>query len=82
MQFQRVLNAFAKNGVTVTTLSEGYSYKATKGTQVLHFYQNGRDSGSVLHFTYRSPHTDASTDCFCDSYYNTIKAALHFLNGA
>lgn len=30
----------------------------------------------TTHVTWRSPHTDAMTDCFCDSYYHTIKSAV------
>jgi hypothetical protein len=25
----------------------------------------------------RSPHTDIMTDCFCDSFHRTIRAAIH-----
>jgi len=82
MKLKRIMNAMAKNGVKVDTLQKDYSYVATKGTQVLHFYENGRGSGEVCYFTYRSPQTNASYDCFCDSYFNTLKSALCFLNGA
>lgn len=30
--------------------------------------------------TKRSPQTDSMTDCFCDSYADTIRRAVHFLN--
>lgn len=80
MKLKRVLNALTKNGATVTVLSEGYSYSATKGKNVLHFYENGRNSGSVLNFTYKHPDTNASVDLFMDSYFDTIKGAIHFLN--
>ena len=34
----------------------------------------------VGYVTKRSPHTDSMTDCFCDSYRDTIKAAVGLLN--
>lgn len=30
----------------------------------------------TTHVTWHSPHTDIQTDCFCDSYYHTIKSAV------
>ena len=35
----------------------------------------------VGHVTWRSPHTDSMTDCFCDSYRDTIKGAVELLKG-
>jgi hypothetical protein len=75
MQLKRVLSAFAKTNVTVVKMGET-RYKATKGSVALEFYENGKGSNSVCYFVERSPQTDASTDCFCDTFYNTIKAAL------
>jgi hypothetical protein len=34
---------------------------------------------AVCYVTMRSPHTDAQTDCFCDSYRDTIKGAVDLL---
>lgn len=34
---------------------------------------------AVSHVTKRSPHTDAMTDCFCDSYSSNIKGAVYLL---
>jgi len=33
----------------------------------------------VGHVTMRSPYTDSMTDCFCDSYRDTIKGAIGLL---
>lgn len=82
MQLKRVLNAFAKDGVTVEVVHPGLSYVARKGTNVLHFYENGKDSGEVLTFTYRSPNTDMMTDYFEDVFYDTLKGAIKALNEA
>lgn len=30
----------------------------------------------TTHVTWRSPQTDAMSDCFCDSYYSTIRSAV------
>lgn len=37
------------------------------------------DQMYVGHVTKRSPDTDAMTDCFCDSYRDSIKGAIHLL---
>lgn len=34
---------------------------------------------TVCYVTMRSPYTDSQTDCFCDSYRNTIKGAVDIL---
>jgi hypothetical protein len=42
----------------------------------------GRNDGRLFvgFVTKRSPHTDTMTDCFCDSYRDTIKASVWLLN--
>jgi len=80
MQLKRVLNAFKKNNIEVKHQEGSTRYYATKNNNTLVFYENGKDSGEVYHFTWQSPMTDASTDCFCDSYFHTIKSAVYFLN--
>lgn len=82
MKLKRVLNAFAKDGVTVEVVRPGLAYVARKGKNALHFYENGKDSGEVLSFTYRSPNTNMSYDYSEDVFYNTLKGAIKALNGA
>lgn len=88
MLLSRALSDFAKNDVKVEQKAwhgerGPITWYAKKGTQTLSFYvqkhwQSGLDE--VINFTYQSPHTDAMTDCFCDSYFRTLKSALGFLN--
>jgi hypothetical protein len=79
MQLSSILSACARNGVTVTQPRDRKDYYVlTKGENVLEFYTNS--DGFVGHLTYRHPDTDAMTDLFMDSYFDTIKSAMHFLN--
>jgi hypothetical protein len=79
MLFSRVQSACKKHGITIT--GDGYRHAATKGDRRLEFFQNGRDSGVVLYFTLRHPETNASVDLFMDTYINTLKGAIQYLNG-
>lgn len=79
MQLKRALTAFAKAGCTIKHDEASTRYYATKGTNTLLFYENGKGSGEVYNFTWRSPQTDVMTDCFCDSYFHSIKSAVKFL---
>lgn len=76
MQLSRILSACALNGVTVNKVRENY-YVLTKGENRLTMHVQDDEVG---YMTYHSPQTDAMTDCFCDSYYHTIKGAMHHLN--
>lgn len=80
MQLIRVLNAFQKNNVEIKHQEDSTRYYASKNGNTLLFHENGKGSNSVYNFTWQSPQTDAMTDCFCDSYFPSIKSALHFLN--
>lgn len=79
MQLKRALNAFAKAGCTIKHDEGSTRYYVTKNDTTLLFHENGRGSGEVNHFTLQNPETDAMTDCFCDSYFHTIKSAVRFL---
>ncbi len=79
MQLKRALNAFTKAGCTIKHEEGSTRYYATKGDTTLLFYENGKESGEVTHFTCQSPNTDASTDYFDDTYFDTIKSAVRFL---
>lgn len=76
MQLSRIISACALNGVTVDKVRENY-YVLTKGEQRLTMHPQDDHVG---HLTYHSPQTDTMTDCYCDSYFDTIKGAMHFLN--
>lgn len=84
MELSRVLSAFAKNGIKVEKADPfrhaSCRYTASKGDNSVTFYENGAGSGQITHFTWHSPHTDSMRDYFCDSYYDTIKSVVHFLN--
>jgi uncharacterized Zn finger protein (UPF0148 family) len=86
MNHKRLLNALAKVGATVTnphadnTKAPRY-FKATgkNGEVVCWYVQKKWDNPEELEATSvhtPSPHTDIMTDCFCDTYYHTIKGAV------
>lgn len=79
MQLKRVLTALTKAGCVIKHEESSTRYYATKGDTTLLFYENGKGSGEVYHFTCRSPDTDAMRDYFADSYFHTIKSAVRFL---
>lgn len=84
MNLKRLLNALAKVGATVTTPHDNIGgpryYKAVGKTgEVICWYvqphwKTGEPEATSVHSP--SPHTDIMTDCFCDTYYNTIKGAV------
>lgn len=81
----RLVAALTKAGATVTAMDHRPdAFIATKGARVVCWYtQEGypnkdRPAATCVHWP--SPHTDAQTDCFCDSYYHTIKAAVASLD--
>jgi hypothetical protein len=76
MQLSSIISAAKKNGVTFK--EAGNRFYLTKGDTTLEGYLNSENE--VGYLTWRSPDTDAMTDCFCDSYYHTIKSAMHLLN--
>lgn len=86
MNHKRLLNALAKVGATVTSEPHGKTmvrYRATKGDRVLAWYAqpkwNKPEELEAVSVHYPSPHTDIMTDCFCDTFYHTIKGAVESL---
>ncbi len=83
MQLQRVLNAFKKNKIEVTTVDRwgtgNVRWVAKNGDRELEFSENGKGSAQVLYFVARHPETDASVDLFMDTYFHTIKYAVKYL---
>ena len=83
MLLSSIFTACLRNGVTVTPPDPNRKcnlrYVLSKGDRVLTFYTNHGDD-YVGHMTYNHPDTDAMTDLFMDTYYKTIKDAMHYLN--
>jgi hypothetical protein len=82
MNHKRLLNALAKVGATVTNEPHTKTmvrYRATKGSEVLVWYAqpkwNKPEELEAVSVHSPSPHTDIMTDCFCDTFYHTIRAA-------
>ena len=87
MNHKRLLNALAKVRATVTNeirwTNEPHTktmvrFRASKGEEVLCWYaqphwKTGELEAVSVHSP--SPHTDIMTDCFCDTFYHTIKSA-------
>ena len=86
MNHQRLLNALHKVGATVTNEPNGKSmtrFRATKGSEVLLWYAQKKwdkpEELEAVSVHSPSPHTDIMTDCFCDTFYHTIKGAAESL---
>ena len=95
MLHTRLVNALTKAGATVSEdcdrqFSDPFykMFVATYRGQSIDWYtsQNWNNKTKeydgrlyVGHTTWRSPHTDVMTDCFCDSYRDTIKGSLALL---
>ncbi len=85
MNHKRLLSALAKVGATITNPhadngKEPRYFVATgkNGNKVCWYVQKKWDDETVLEAVSvhtPSPHTDAMRDCFCDTFYHTIKAA-------
>jgi hypothetical protein len=87
MDHNRLVAALTKAGATITTSDHrADQFYATKGTRTVQWYtQEGfpnkeRPAAVCVHWA--SPHTDAMTDCFCDTFYHTIKGAVASLDRA
>jgi hypothetical protein len=87
MNHKRLLNALAKAGATVTHEPHTKTmvrYRATKGNEVLLWYAQKKwdnpDELEAVSVHSPSPHTDIMTDCFCDTFYHTIKSAVGSLS--
>jgi hypothetical protein len=61
-----------KNGVQVQWYTQAAFVPAKDGKEA---YWDA-NIPITTHVTWCSPHTDSMTDCFCDSYYDTIKSAV------
>lgn len=79
MQLSSLLSACLRNGVTISVPDpkRPNSYAISLGDRRLTFTSQ---DGYVRTLTWHSPQTDAMTDCYCDSYYHTIKDAMSYLN--
>lgn len=83
MIISSIFSAAARNGVTFKEERNWHGmiyYTLTKGDRKLEFHTNGQDSEHVCTIVRRDPQTDASVDLFMDTYYDTIKGAMHYLN--
>ena len=86
MNHKRLLTALTKVGATVTNEPHGKSmvrFRATKGEEVLCWYAQKKwdkpEELEAVSVHSPSPHTDIMTDCFCDTFYHTIKGAAESL---
>jgi hypothetical protein len=94
MNHKRLITALEKVGATVTATTNGMGlanrFRAVglNGRVLCWSIQNGWDkkTGSfdatnpeAVCVHWPSPDTDAMTDCFCDTFYKTIKAATRSL---
>lgn len=86
MSHKRLASAFIKAGAVVKNIP----HPTTGETSRNWIASNPKNSVSIEWRTQddvttycieRSPMTDAYTDCFCDSYYHTIKSAVAALVG-
>lgn len=63
---------------------DGRKWYARKGSNVVEWYtQEGYPVAEKLRavcICSPSPHTDVMTDCFCDTFHHTIKAAVAALD--
>ncbi len=88
MDHYRLCNALEKvEGVTIESdPCKVNRWIAKKGDRLVTWWSQDDDTclgAKVSAHCLRvpSPMTDASTDCFCDSYLKTIKAAKAYLEG-
>jgi hypothetical protein len=88
VNLNRLVNAFEKAGasVEVTESSKGYGRGfARLNDRALNFSfqpsypDKSKSTVSVIYAS--SPHTDIMTDCFCDSFFDTIKSAVKYIKG-
>ena len=85
MLHKRLVTALVKAGATIEEHkrpmrdgSVSVNYVARKGDRCIDWYMYA-DQVLVDHTTMRSPYTDAQRDCFCDSYYTTIRGSVQAL---
>lgn len=86
----RLTNALKKVGATVEIIEIDKTHNYGRGVarlnnRVLEFtYQPGfpdRSKATVPIIVVPSPHTDIMTDCFCDTFFDTIKSAVAYITG-
>ena len=95
MLHKRLVSALQKIGAKVEELNRGFKdpyskhFQATLNGESIDWYTSQNFNNKlndydgqlyVGYVTKRSPHTDSQTDCFCDSYRDSIKAAIGLLN--
>jgi hypothetical protein len=83
MLHSRLLNAMKKTGAKIEK-REKNAFEATKedGRKVRWYVQAGfscKEKLSAICVHTPSIHTDIRTDCFCDTFYYTIKSAVFFM---
>lgn len=86
MNHKRLLSAIAKTGASVTNETHGKTmlrFRATKGDNVLLWYAqpkwNKPEELEAVSVHAPSPFTDIQTDCFCDTFFHTIKGCAEYL---
>ena len=75
MKHNRLVNAIRKAGFEVIQ-SDHREDSFHVANANLHWFKQDEEAICVH---YASPHTDIMTDCFCDTFYNTIKSAVESL---
>ena len=90
VKLDRLVNAFKKAGATVEvkesekSLYYGRGWAELNGRRLEFSYQAGfpvESKRTVSIISSRSPQTDIMTDCFCDTFFNTIKGAVAYIKG-
>ncbi len=81
MLHAQLLKAASKAGAIITTDDNRRdSFYANKGDRGFRWYtQEGFPDKAKTRVSicyWPSPHTDIQTDCFCDHFFHTIKAAI------
>lgn len=80
MQAKSLRRALEKVGVVITKTVDGGFAASKVGSEYIHALEWYEDTdGYVSCLRTPSSFTDAMTDCFCDTYYSTIKSAMYFL---
>lgn len=90
VNLNRFVNAFKKAGATVEvnesekSLYHGSGSAELNGRRLEFSYQAGfpvESKRTVTIIYASSPHTDITTDCFCDTFFDTIKGAIAYIKG-
>ena len=90
VNLNRLVNAFKKAGATVEVKESektpyfGSGWAELNGRRLEFNYQAGfpvESKRTVSIIVSRSPQTDIMTDCFCDTFFDTIKSAVKYIKG-